>query len=395
MPGIRFQILSINDWLIRLRRDIHQHPGLGYQVERTAELAADTLADLGLEVKAGVGRTGVIGLWRAKGEGRCLGLRADMDALPIDEPPGRKWRSKVAGVMHACGHDVHTAMLLGVARTITSDESLGERLGGTVKFIFQPAEEGGAGAAAMIVDGVLEDPPLDGIFATHVLPLLEVGQAGYTRGVSHAAVDNFFIEVKGRGGHAAHPRSATDPLAPAARLVGAIKARTRDLDQALVAVCRLNAGTETNIIPDRAELSGTIRSLDPNARDLARDMVRTAAAELEKEPGLQVKIEVRPSYPMLENDEAMLDLFVNVAGQVVGPAKTIRQGPSFGAEDMAYFLQKVPGANYWLGCAPPGQGRAAMLHSPEFDPDEAVMPLGVEMMVSLAEAFLGSGPGAD
>ena len=387
MPDIRPQILELKDWLVEMRRDIHMHPEMAYQEVRTAGLVERTLKDLGLKVRSGVGRTGILGWWPAEEDGPCLGLRADMDALPVEESPGREWRSKVPGVMHACGHDLHTAMLMGAARIMVEDRGLKKGLAGSVKFIFQPAEENGAGAAAMIADGALEDPPLDAVFAAHVLPNLKVGQVGFAAGASHAAVDNFYLEVKGRGGHAAHPELAADPLAPTAELVRRIKAGTSDLDRALVAVCTFNAGTVTNIIPDRAYLSGTIRSLAPEARSLARDLVETAAREIERESGLKITVRIEAGYPMLYNDEAVTRLFRQVAAEVVGPDNVLEQGPTFGAEDMAYFQQKIPGLTYGLGCSPDREP-IAMLHSPDFDPNEEVLPLGVELMVRLAETFL-------
>lgn len=388
MTKLGKQILGIKKWLFDLRRDIHRHPELSYQEERTAGIVADRLGKLGLEVRTRVGRTGVVGLWRAARPGPCLALRADMDALPIVEEVNREWKSVNRGVMHACGHDLHVAMLLGAARILAEDSQYRQRLSGAVKFIFQPAEEGPGGAGAMIADGVLADPPVTAIFAGHVLPVLATGHVGITRGVAMAGVTNFRIVIKGKGGHAAHPNLAVDPIAPAAELVMDIKAKAADLKQALVAVCTFQAGTKTNIIPEAAQLSGTIRSLDRLAGKKARGLIKESAANLGKARGVTATIRFEPGYPVLVNHEAMVDLMVEVAEQVLGPQGVIDQGPSYGTEDMAYFLQKVPGAHYWLGCGRPSTDRAPMLHSAEFDPDEEAMPIGVEIMVRLAERYL-------
>ncbi|MEW5722289.1 MAG: M20 family metallopeptidase [Thermodesulfobacteriota bacterium] len=388
-PALRAEVAGLLAWLIEVRRGIHRRPELGYQETRTSALVARLLRDLGLEVRTGVGRTGVVGLWRTGRPGPVLGLRADMDALPVTEDTGHEFSSSVPGVMHACGHDLHTAMLLGVAKVLAEGEGYRESLAGSVKFIFQPAEEGGGGAGAMIADGVLRDPPLDAVFAAHVIPVLEVGQVGVRPGPALASVDIFHVEVRGRGGHAAHPDLAADPLAPAAELVRRIKDRAAALEQALVAVTVFQAGTLTNIIPETALLAGTIRALSAADREAARDLVRKEASLLEKETGLKASVRLEAGYPMLVNDRNMTDLLAETAAGVVGPADVIEQGPSYGAEDMAYFLAKVPGSHFWLGCGVPGRENPAMLHSPRFDPDEKVMPVGVEVMVRLAERLLG------
>jgi amidohydrolase len=384
--------MALKNWLIETRRDLHRHPEIGFQEVRTAGIVTDTLVGSGLETRTGVGGTGVIGLWRADRPGPGLGLRADMDALSLEEATGQPWASTIPGVMHACGHDLHTTMLLGAARYLAQDQDLSTRLAGTVKFIFQPAEEGGGGAAAMIADGALDDPPLSAVFAGHVVPILKVGQIGFTTGTAMASVDNFFIEVRGRGGHAAHPELALDPIEPAARLVLRLKDKTRHLQRALVAVCTVQAGTQTNIIPARTLLSGTIRSLKKESRAKALAEVQAAVDELKRESadsGLEIILELIPSYPMLINDQAKCDLFLEVAGQALGQANVVDMGPSFGAEDLAYFLEQVPGMHYWLGCGRPEQQPLAMLHSPQFDPDEDVLPLGVEIMIRLVEKCLG------
>jgi amidohydrolase len=261
-------------------------------------------------------------------------------------------------------------------------------LRGGVKLLFQPAEEGLGGARAMIADGALENPPLTAVFAGHVFPLLQTGRIGYCRGAAQASVDNFFITVTGRGGHAAHPESALDPLAPAARLVGAVKEKAAGFDKALVAVSAFQAGTATNIIPETAALSGTIRAHDPDQRRRARRAVAEAAAETEKQTGAAARVRLEESYPMLINDDAMIDRLLEVGREVLGEEGLVEMPPSYGAEDMAYFLDRVPGVNYFLGCGRPGDDQPAMLHSPAFDPDEDCLAVGVEIMLRLAERIL-------
>ena len=390
MIRTRNEVLAVNDWLIKIRREIHEHPELGFREFKTAALVERTLKDLGLEVRPGVGGTGVVGDWSAGGDGPVLGLRADMDALPVQEAEGRECRSTVNGVMHACGHDLHTAMLLGAARVLAQNENYGRKLKGRVRFLFQPAEEGGGGARSMLADGAVDDRPLDAVFAAHVAPMHPVGQVGITRGAAMAAADNFYLEVLGRGGHAAHPDLAADPIAPAAGLVMKIKEKTNGFHQALTAVCTFSAGAQNNIIPDRARLGGTIRSLDETDRRRAAAAVRAAALETEAESGLKVNVNLVEGYPVLYNHDGMTNLFMTVAEEMLGGENVIEEGPTYGSEDMAYFLQKAPGALFWLGCGHPDRPDPAMLHSPNFDPDESVLPLGVEMWLRLIEAVLGS-----
>lgn len=391
MIHIRQHILDIQDWMIQVRRDIHRYPEIAYEERKTSAFVKETLEDLGFEVRNKVGKTGVIGLWRSDNPGPCLGIRADMDALKVEEAIECDWKSLINGQMHACGHDMHTAMLLGAARILVEDGGLKKSLAGSVKLIFQPAEEGGGGAGAMIADGAMTDPPMDAIFAAHVLPVLKVGQVGYTRGAAMASMDKFFINVKGRGGHAAHPNLAADPIGPAAELVGRIKKIDEEMKKSLIAVCTIAAGSQTNIIPDQARLSGTIRSLDPDERVKTAEKLKEAARDLEAETGLRISVRIEEGYPILINDDDMTAFFTNVIGKNMPLSDLIEQGPTFGSEDMSFFLQKIPGMHYWLGCARASMERPAMLHSPEFDPDEEVMPLGVEIMIRLVEEFLNGG----
>ncbi|MFH1135669.1 MAG: M20 family metallopeptidase [Pseudomonadota bacterium] len=387
MPKIRPSVLALGEWMFEIRRDIHRHPELGYEEKRTSGLVARELRALGYDVKTGLGRTGVAGLRRFSPAGRVLGLRADMDALPVVESPKNFCRSEIEGLMHACGHDLHIATLLGAARVLARDEALGRSLRGAVKVIFQPAEEGGRGALAMINDGVLQNPALDAIFAAHVAPQLETGLIGYTPGVAMAAVDNFTIHFQGRGGHAAHPKYAQDPIAPAAEFVNRLKKAAAPLDRALLAICTFHAGTKSNIIPDQAVITGTLRALSEPHHEKLLAILSKTVEDFAREKSLEVKLNLEKGYPMLVNDDRMLAVLKQAAGLAVGPANVVEHAPSFGAEDMAYFLKEVPGVNYNLGCRKPG-GPVTMIHSSEFDPNEEAMLVGVEVMIRLAEALL-------
>lgn len=387
MTMIRPEILEIKDWLIETRRDIHRHPELAFQEVRTAGVVRKYLEEWGLEVRDQVGRTGVVGVWKADREGPCVGFRADMDALPIEEGTGLDCASTVPGLMHACGHDLHTTMLLGVARTLALDPEAKKRLRGAVKFIFQPGEEGANGASAMINDGALDHPPMDVIFAAHVAPDFPVGQVSLCKGAAMASVDDLYIAVKGRGGHAAMPELALDPIAPAAELTLKIRDIHHRLDRAITGVCAFNAGTATNVIPDKVEMKGTFRAFDPEIQQIAHDQVREAAAQVEKATGVEVRVNIVKNYPILFNDDASCDQVIETAGEMLGRDNVVLSPPRSVSEDFAFFLQKVPGALYWLGCGGDGEDAGA-LHNPGFNPSEDTLPYGVELMVRLFQAYL-------
>jgi amidohydrolase len=390
MPELRADVSALAGWLKETRRDFHRHPELGYEEKRTAGIIAACLEKLGLEVRTGLGKTGVVGLWRSRRPGPCLGLRADMDALPIHESPGAPWCSTRTGLMHACGHDFHTTMLLGTARVIIENETVSAKLNGDIQFIFQPAEEGGAGALAMIEDGALSDPVPDAIFAAHVDPANETGTVLFTPHVAMASTDNFHFTIKGRGGHAAHPELSLDPIIPPTLLINRLKAAATEFEKTLAAVCTFQAGSRVNIIPETAEIGGTVRCLLPESRERIRTRIDEIVAALEQETGVRITACWETGYPMLINNSDMLALVTRTASAFIGADNVIEIPPTYGAEDMAYFLEKIPGAFYFLGCRHAGRREFAGLHSPEFDPDESALTLGVEMMIRLAENFLAS-----
>ena len=377
--------------LVATRRDLHAHPELGFQEHRTAALVAERLRGLGYDVRTGVGRTGVVGVLRggAAGGGRTVLLRADMDALPIQEAGEAPYRSTAPGVMHACGHDAHVAIGLAVARRLAAARA---EWRGTVKFAFQPAEENGNGAEAMIADGALAAPAVDAAFGLHVINSLPVGTISATSGPIMGSVDNFTIRIRGKGGHAAMPQDAVDPVLAAAQVVTALQSlvsRAADpFDHLVVSVTRVAAGTASNVIPDDAELEGTVRSLGGRiyadvAERLTRIVTGVAAAL-----GCTAAVDYRRWTPVTVNDEAMTALVARVAGALVGPANVRTDARMLGGEDFSLFLQKVPGCFAWVGSANAARGLDAPHHSPRFDIDEAALPIGADLLERVAREYL-------
>ena len=376
--------------LIATRRDIHQHPELGFEEKRTATLVADRLRAFDYQVTSGIGKTGVVALKRNEGrDGRCVLLRADMDALPVDEANDVPYRSRHSGKMHACGHDGHVAIGLEVARRLAP-----VALGGAVKFAFQPAEEASNGAQAMIADGVLEAPSVDAAFGIHLWNELPVGTIGIAAGPIMASVDQFEIEIHGRGGHAAAPHQTIDAVLVAAHLITALQglvSRRRDpLEDAVVSVTEVHAGRAFNVIPARADLRGTVRTFGgtffTDAPRLIEEMARGVAAAF----GARVEVHYRRLSGPLVNDERLTGLMRDVATELVGAAN-VRDGVrTMGGEDMAYFLERVPGCFAFVGSAP-GDGKASPHHSPTFDIEEESLVIGAELLTNTAVAFLNPG----
>jgi len=373
--------------LIATRRDIHQHPELGFEETRTAALIVERLRKLDYDVTPGIGKTGVVGL--KKKDGRCVLLRADMDALPVEEANAVPYRSKQPGKMHACGHDGHVAIGLEVARRLAPLD-----LGGSVKFAFQPAEEVSNGAQAMIGDGVLETPQVHAAFGIHLWNDLPVGTVGIMAGPVMASVDQFEIEILGRGGHAAAPHQTIDPVLVAAHVITALQSlisRRRDpLSEAVVSVTEVHAGRAFNVIPDRAELRGTVRTFGgafwEDAPRLVEETSRGVAAAL----GAQAKVQYRRLSAPLINNEELSTLMRAAAAGVIG-ADNVRHGVrTMGGEDMAYFLEKVPGCFAFVGSAPKGKGRASPHHSPTFDIDEESLVIGAELLTQTAITYLNA-----
>jgi amidohydrolase len=403
-PEIEARAASLSARVIETRRDLHAHPELGFEEKRTAALVAKRLRELGLAVREHVGQTGVVGVLRGGLPGRTVALRADMDALPVTEQTGLPFASTVratyngqdVGVMHACGHDAHTAMLLGAAELLTG---LRPQLPGTVVFLFQPAEEGGGpaetgGAEAMLADGAFADPKPEAVFGLHVGPQGPAGELQVVAGPAMAAADRFRIVVRGRQTHAAIPWAGVDPIATASRIVLAIEALPgRELDATLpsvVSVGAIRGGVRNNIIPDEVELIGTIRSLDESLRtDLHARIERTAKKTAEA-AGASAEVEIVRGYGVLVND-AKLTAW---AQGVLGPERVHAARPTLTAEDFSYFAARVPGVFLWLGTRDPKTplAEAAPNHSPRFLIDESALAIGVRALSDLAVAFNAGAP---
>ena len=371
--------------LIATRRDIHQHPELGFEETRTATLIADRLRTLDYDVTSGIGKTGVVGL-RKKGGGRCVLLRADMDALPVEEANTVPYRSQHPGKMHACGHDGHVAIGLEVARRLAPLE-----LSGSVKFAFQPAEEASNGAQAMIRDGVLETPKVDAAFGIHLWNDLPVGTIGIMAGPVMASVDQFEIEIHGRGGHAAAPHQTIDPVLIAAHVITGLQSlvsRRRDpLEEAVVSVTEVHAGRAFNVIPARADLRGTVRTFGGRFFEDAPQLVEETAQGIAGAFGARANVNYRRLSAPLINDERLSALMRDVAAELVG-ADNVRSGVrTMGGEDMAFFLEKVPGCFAFVGSAPSG-GAASPHHSPTFNIDEESLVIGAELLTRTAVRYL-------
>ncbi len=384
------EVNELSDAVIALRRMLHRWPELGFQEERTAVLVADSLRSHGLEVRTGLARTGVVGILRGVREGKTVLLRADMDGLPIHEASGAEYSSQNVGVMHACGHDGHTAILLTVAQLLASQR---EQLAGTVKFAFQPAEElPPGGARGMIAEGVLEDPRVDAVFGLHLWNGLPVGRIGVEAGPIMASVDRFDVVVKGTGSHGAYPHMGVDPIVVGSQIIAALQTvvsrEIPPLAPVVVTVGRFHAGTAFNVIPSSAELSGTVRTVDAQLRQsmparLER-IVRGVSAAMRAECDFSYDF----GYPVTVNDAVMAEFVRGVAAGIVGEGNVGAAGMSMGAEDMAYFLEAAPGCYIRLGSGNPEKGLVHPHHSALFDFDEAALPIGVELLSRVTRTFL-------
>ncbi|MFA9441824.1 M20 aminoacylase family protein [Uliginosibacterium sp. sgz301328] len=375
------------DALTAIRRDIHAHPELAFEEHRTAALVADELERCGIETHRGVGRTGVVGVLRGRNPGRCIGLRADMDALPIHEINEFAHRSRHDGCMHACGHDGHTTMLLGAAQYLAATRNFD----GTVVFVFQPAEEGEGGAPAMIEDDFFERFPVDAIFGMHNWPGMPAGSFGVTPGAVMAATDRFDIVVRGRGAHAAMPHLGVDPVQAGAQLVVAaqsIVSRTVDpLEAMVVSITQFHAGEAYNAIPTEAHLSGTLRTLTPQLRMAARERLRQVADGVAQSFGVTIDVTILDGYPPTINTADEAAVCREAAESLVGASQVSwAHRPSMGAEDFAYFLEKRPGCYVWIGNGP-GDG-GCTLHNARYDFNDGILPLGASYWVRLVERFL-------
>jgi amidohydrolase len=371
---------NFGEKIVALRRDIHREPELGFDTEKTAEKVLAALDGLPLDIETGVAQNGVVATLQGEGEGPMVGLRADMDALPIEEETGLSFASEIEGKMHACGHDGHTSMLVGAAHALSG---MRERLGGTVKFVFQPAEEGGGGGGVMVDEGVADD--LSSIFALHLWPGLPFGKVATKAGPIMAAADAFEMEIRGSGGHGAMPHLAADPVVIAAQVVTALQTIiSREVDPvepAVLTVGEIGAGTAFNIIPQKARLGGTVRTLNSDLRERMPGRMEDVARGVAKGMRGDANLDYTFSYPVTVNDEGAANHALDVAENLFG-AESVQElpNPSMTAEDFAFFLAKVPGAFIWLGVGEDVSG----LHTPQFGFDEEILPRGSALLVALA-----------
>jgi len=374
--------------LVATRRDLHQHPELGFEERRTGALVAERLQQLGYTVRTGVGKTGVLAQrdGAPKGASRCVLVRADMDALPVEEANDVPYRSRQPGRMHACGHDGHVAIGLEVARRLHAAD-----LPGSLKLAFQPAEEISYGAEAMIRDGVLERPKVDAAFGLHLWNDLPTGTIGIMPGAVMASVDEFEIAIVGRGGHAAAPHQTIDPVLVAAHVVTGLQSlvsrRRNPFEEAVVSVTQLNAGHAFNVIPGRAELRGTVRTFGGKFFEQAPQLVEEAALGIAAAFGATAEVRYRRLTAPLVNDQRMTALMRGVAQDIVGQERVIDGIRTMGGEDMSFFLAKVPGTFAFVGSAPPGKP-ASPHHSPTFDIDEEALVIGAELLTRTVVRYL-------
>ena len=373
---------------IQLRRDIHRHPELAFEEHRTSELVAAKLESWGYAVHRGLGGTGVVGTLKRGSSSRCLGLRADMDALPIQEATGAEWASVKPGLMHACGHDGHTAMLLAAAKTLAQDPTFD----GTLNLIFQPAEEGGGGAVRMMADGLFEQHPCDAVFAMHNMPGTPVGHFVFRDGAAMASSDYVTLRIHGTGGHGAMPHRAADPLVAAASIVMALQtvvSRNVDpLHTAVVTVGALHAGQANNVIPALATLELSVRSLDPGVRRLLEQRIKALVAAQAESFGVRAEIDWRPGYCVLVNSVAETDFARQVALDLVGPERVTLQGPALtGSEDFAFMLEKIPGSYLLIGNGDGDSAGACMVHNPGYDFNDDNIATGASYWVALVQKF--------
>ena len=381
---------AVAERAIAIRRDIHRFPELGFEEERTASIVENELTSLRIEHRR-IAKTGVVGIVRGARPGRVAGLRADMDALPLTERSGESFSSEVPGRMHACGHDAHTAMLLGAARILQSER---DTLHGTTVLLFQPAEEGPGGALPMIEAGALDDPPIDAVAMLHVDPRLETGTVGFIPGICNAAADEFRVTIVGRGGHGASPHSAIDAIPCAAATVLALQniaAREIDpLKTVVVTIGTIEGGYRNNIIADRVTMTGTFRSQDPAVREQLEQRARRIVDGVAAAYGARAELDVMYGYPAVYNDAALAASFrAYMAAASSIPVET--PAPTMGGEDFAYFAERVPGLLIRHGIHSARAGSVHPGHSPEFRVDEASLAFGIETLVCFAR---GVGAGA-
>ncbi|MEM7777287.1 MAG: M20 aminoacylase family protein [Pseudomonadota bacterium] len=380
MPVID-RIAAYADELTTIRRDFHEHPELGMEEVRTSGIVAKLLTEWGIETHTGIGKTGVVGVLHGKADGKTIGLRADMDALPIEERSNLPFASKTPGVMHACGHDAHTTMLLGAARYLAETRDFS----GTAVFIFQPAEEGLGGARAMLADNLFERFPCDEIYGMHNNPNGEPFRVGVKPGQAMAGADFFDFTVRASGSHAAMPHQSKDPIVIATALVGQLQTvvsrNVPPVEPLVLSVTQIHAGAAYNVIPSEATVSGTMRYFNPEVAAMVRDRMRILASGLAMAYGVEIETEIREIFDVLVNDEALSQTMLEVAADVVGQDNVfVAPNVRTGSEDFADMLRVVPGAYCTVG-----HGGTMPLHNDQYYLDEGILPIGASIYARLVE----------
>lgn len=387
------EALAIKDETIALRRDFHRHPELGFEETRTAGIVARYLKDLGLSVTTGVAETGVIGLLQGQSTGPNLLLRFDMDALPIQEETGAEYASESPGVMHACGHDSHVAVGLSVAKLLAAHR---EELPGTVKFVFQPAEEGGGGAERMVEAGVLEDPKPDYAMGMHVWNEKPVGWYALNPGPMMAGAEFFSVKITGKGGHGAAPHKSVDPVVAAAQIITALQTiaarNINPLDSAVISVCTVDAGTAFNIIPQEAVFSGTIRTFKPEVFEIVKGRFEEIINRIAAAMGCQAEVSMERVTLPVTNDPDLVALMADVVKEVDPDAEIDSTLQTMGSEDFSFMMDELPGCFVMVGSANPAKGLNYGHHHPKFDIDEACLPQAVAIIAQGAMAVLKRDP---
>ena len=382
---------GLKQTIIDLRREFHQHPELALQEFNTAKKVERILKEIGIETRMLVNGTGVVGQLKGSKPGKTIALRADIDALPIQEESDVSYKSKNPGVMHACGHDAHAAMLLGAASILCG---MRKELNGTVSFIFQPAEETGEGAKKMVEEGAIDG--VDGIIALHVNSSLDSGTLGYCRGPIMAAGDFFDVKITGKGGHGGMPHLAIDPIIIAANAISALQTLvSREIDpveSAVVSICKMEAGGKAyNIIPDSATFGGTIRSHNPDLREYLPRRMREILDGVVQAMRGHYEFHLTERFPVTINDDRMTDFVAKIARDMLGEDRVFEMKPLMGSEDFSYYLQKVPGSFVFFGTKSAEKGITYPHHHPRFDIDEDVLPTGAALHAALALEFLRKG----
>jgi hippurate hydrolase len=377
--------------LTATRRDIHAHPELGFQEQRTSDLVAQQLQAWGIEVHRGIAGTGLVGVLRNGSSGRSIGFRADMDCLPMTETSDLPHRSTTPGKMHACGHDGHTTMLLGAARYLAETKNFD----GTVNFIFQPAEEGGGGGRVMVEEGLFDRFPCDAVYGMHNSPEMPLGEARVVAGPVLAAADRITITVHGKGGHASRPQQCIDPVLIGAQIVVAaqsIVSRSMDpLDCAVISICQFHAGEASNVIPERAELHGTVRTFKPEVQDLIERRLGQIVRATAEAHGTHAELSFQRGYPPTVNHAAETERAALAATAVLGEGKVHRNVvPRMGAEDFSYMLLARPGCFIGIGQGDGGR-HSVSLHNPRYDFNDDLIPLGASLFARLAEQEMPRG----